>query len=334
VSDDRGYVALAAVERNGFDEGVHFGRLVTFGADGSRLFAYGDVDAPIHPRSANKLMQAARMRSLGLRLEGEQLALSAASHWGEPRHVDAVRAVLASAGLDESALQTTPDLPEDAEARRAVIRGDGVARPVYHGCSGKHAAMLATCVLNGWDTSTYLAPDHPLQQSLGAYLETCTGEPVVHTAVDGCGAPAWAIPLTALARAYRAAVIERRFGDYLGDDASTPGPLREVADAMRAHPEMVCGERSEVTGLMRAVPGLLVKDGAESVYAVALPDGRAVALKIADGGFRAGQAVLVAALRRLGVDDVPGADLEALDRWGSVPVLGHGEPVGRIRPLV
>ena len=103
---------------------------------------------------------------------------------------------------------------------------------------------------------------------------------------------------------------------------------------MRAHPEMVCGERSEVTGLMRAVPGLLVKDGAESVYAAALPDGRAVALKIADGGFRAGQVVLVAALRRLGVEDVPGADLAALDRWGNVPVLGHGEPVGRIRPLV
>jgi L-asparaginase II len=332
--DDLGYVALAAVERNGFDEGVHFGRLVAYGADGSQLLSYGDVDAPIHPRSANKLMQAAGMRSLGLRLEGEQLALSAASHWGEPRHVEAVRAVLASAGLDESALQTTPDLPEDADARRTVVRGDGVARPIYHGCSGKHAAMLATCVNAGWDPATYLEPDQPLQQSLAAHLETCTGERVAHTAVDGCGAPAWAIPLTALAGAYRNAVIERRFGDYLPDDATTAGPLREVADAMRAHPEMVCGERSEVTGLMRSVPGLLVKDGAESVYAAALPDGRAVALKIADGGFRAGQVVLVAALRRLGVEGVPGADLAALDRWGSVPVLGHGEPVGRIRPLV
>ena len=124
------------------------------------------MDAPIHPRSANKLMQAAGMRSLGLRLEGEQLALSAASHWGEPRHVDAVRAILASAGLDESALQTTPALPEDADARRAVVRGDGVARPIYHGCSGKHAAMLATCVVRGWDTATYLEPDHPLQVAL------------------------------------------------------------------------------------------------------------------------------------------------------------------------
>ena len=209
VSDGTGYVPLAAVERSGFDEGVHFGRLVAWTPTARGSSSYGDVDAPIHPRSANKLMQAAGMRSLGLRLEGEQLALSAASHWGEPRHVEAVRAILASAGLDESALQTTPDLPEDADARRAVVRGDGVARPIYHGCSGKHAAMLATCVMRGWDPATYLEPDHPLQAGLAA-ISRRHRRRVAHTAVDGCGAPAWAIPLTALAGAYRTAVIERR----------------------------------------------------------------------------------------------------------------------------
>ncbi len=85
---------------------------------------------------------------------------------------------------------------------------------------------------------------------------------------------------------------------------------------------------------MRAVPGLLVKDGAESVYVAALPDGRAVAVKIADGGFRAGQAVLVAALRGLGAASDPGVDAAAFERWGVLPVLGHGVPVGRIRPLI
>ena len=323
MTDASGYVPLAAVERIVFDEGVHFGRLVVLDHDGSELFSYGDVDGPIHPRSANKLMQATGMRSLGLRLEGEQLALSAASHWGEPRHVDGVRAILAFAGLDKSALQTTPDLPEDADARLAVIRDDNTKRPIFHGCSGKHAAMLATCVHAGWDVDTYLSPEHPLQQSLRTTMEQQSGSAVTHTAVDGCGAPAWAIPLRALAASYRTAVL------------TSPGsPARDVADAMRAHPQMVCGEQSEVTGLMRAVRGLLVKDGAESVYAAALPDGRAVALKIADGGFRAGQAVLVAALRLIGADQMPGADTEALDRWGTVPVRGHGEPVGRIRPLL
>jgi L-asparaginase II len=320
---DAGYVPLAAVERSGFDEGLHFGRLVAVDADGAELFAHGDVDAPVHPRSANKLMQASGMRALGLRLDGPLLALSAASHWGEPRHVDSVRAVLTAAGLDEGALQTTPGFPEDGAALRAAMCGDNVRRPIWHGCSGKHAAMLATCVQAGWDVGSYLSPDHPLQQSLRGSLQDAVGAEVVHTAVDGCGAPAWAIPLRALAAGYGAAVR-----------AGAGTPLRDVADAMRAYPDMVCGEQSEVTGLMRAVPGLLVKDGAESVYVAALADGRAVAVKVSDGGFRAGQAVLVAALRRLGADHEPGVDSAALDQWGTVPVLGHGAPVGRIRPLI
>jgi len=277
----------------------------------------------MHPRSANKLMQAAGMRSLGLRLEGEQLALSAASHWGEPQHVQAVREILASVGLDESALQTPPALPEDAEARHTVVRSGGGAAPIYHGCSGKHAAMLATCVQQGWDVASYRAPHSPLQTALREYVEMCVGGPVAHTAVDGCGAPAFAVSLRALAQAYRAGVR-----------APQGLPLRDVADAMRTHPEFVGGERSEVTGLMRAIPGLLVKDGAEGVYAAAFSDGRAVAVKVADGGYRAGQAVLVAALRELGAASEPGADHSELDRLGTVPVLGHGEPVGRIRPLL
>jgi L-asparaginase II len=318
-----GYAPVAAVERNGFVEGVHFGRVVMLDAAGDVALALGDVDAPMHPRSANKLMQAAVMRALGLQLDGELLALSAASHWGEPRHVDAARAILTSADLDESALLTTPDLPADSDARRAAVCADSAPRPIWHGCSGKHSAMLATCVLRGWDTASYLEPEHPLQVELRSRLETLTGAPVAHTAVDGCGAPAWAISLTGLARAYRAAVLAPP-----GSDA------RAVADAMRAHPEYVCGEQSEVTGLMRAVPGLLVKDGAESVYAAALPDGRAVAVKVADGGFRAGQAVLVAALRELGAGDEPGVDASAFGAWGTVPVLGHGTPVGAVRPLL
>ncbi len=281
------------------------------------------MDAPIHPRSTNKLMQAAGMRALGLVLDGELLALSAASHDGEPKHVAGVRAILSSAGLDESALQTTPALPANPAARLAVLRGDGAPRPILHGCSGKHAAMLATCVHAGWDTATYLEPEHPLQVLLKDTVEGVIGEHVAHTAVDGCGAPAYAMPLRALARAFRTAVIARE-GSL----------LRDVADAMRAHPEFVCGEESEVTGLMRAVPGLLVKDGAESVYAAALPDGRALALKVSDGGFRAGQAVLVAALGSIGAASGPGVDAEAFKRWGLVPVLGGGRSVGRIRPLV
>jgi L-asparaginase II len=317
-----GYVPVAEVVRNGFVEGVHFGAVVALNADGTAAFSSGDVERPMHPRSANKLMQAAGMRGLGLELEGEFLALSAASHWGEPRHIDGVRTILRLAGLDESALQVTPSLPGDPESKRRAVVAELAPAPIMHGCSGKHAAMLATCADRGWSTADYLEPDHPLQRELRAALEGMTGVRVTHEAVDGCGAPAWAIPLTALARAYRDAVL-----------APETSALGAVAGAMRAHPEYVCGEESEVTGLMRAVPGLLVKDGAEAVYAAALPDGRAVAVKIADGGFRAGQAVLVAALMALDAAAEPGADADALHRWGMVPVLGHGEPVGAVRAV-
>jgi len=317
-----GYEPVAEVVRNGFVEGVHFGAMVGLAADGSAAFTVGDVDRPMHPRSTSKLMQASGMRALGLHLDGELLALSASSHWGQERHLVGVRRILADAGLDESQLQTTPALPHDDDARRrAIIAGAGPS-PIMHGCSGKHAAMLATCAQLRWDTGTYLDPQHPLQIALRQFIEDAAGEKSTHTAVDGCGSPAWALSLSALARCYRAGVL-------------APGgtPMDAVATAMRSHPEFVGGDESEVTGLMRAVPGLLVKDGAESVYAAALADGRAVAVKIADGGFRAGQAVLVAALQRLGAAAEPGSDDDALSRWGRVDVLGHGRSVGAIRPL-
>ena len=260
--------------------------------------------------------------SLALPLTDELLALSAASHWGEPYHVTGVRRILASAGLDESALRTPPSLPEDPEARRQAIVAGEAPMPILHGCSGKHAAMLATCAIRQWPTPSYLDPAHPLQQQLRVLVERGSGEPIAHEAVDGCGAPAWTMSLTALANTYRQAVL-----------ASASAPLGAVATAMRTYPQYVGGEHSEVTGLMRAVPGLLVKDGAEAVYAAALADGRAVAVKISDGGFRAGQAVLVAALQELGAGGEVGADREALGGWGTVPVLGHGQPVGLVRAI-
>jgi len=268
----------------------------------------------MHPRSTNKLMQAAGMVSLGLDLSGEALALSAASHWGQPKHVAAVREVLGRSGLDEGALRCPPALPEDADAKRVAVESRQPAARIFHGCSGKHAAMLRTCTINNWPRDEYLEPSHPLQEALRRFVEVTIGVPVSHVAIDGCGAPAWAMPLTQLVDAYRGAVTS--------DDRGSA--MARVADAMRAHPDYVCGDASEVTGLMRAVPGLLVKDGAESVYVAALPDGRACAVKISDGGFRAGQAVLVESLRALGVPDVPGVDAAEVDRWGSPPLSGHG----------
>jgi L-asparaginase II len=307
---------LAEIVRSGFVEGRHRGRLVLLAADGSVQLAVGDVRAPILPRSSNKPMQAVGLLDAGLEVSKQELALAAASHAGETFHVDAVRKILADAGLDESALQTPPSLPLDDQARLAHQCAGLAPQPIYSDCSGKHAAMLAVSVRNGWDLDDYLEPTHPAQIAVRAAVERLAGEKVRHEAVDGCGAPLLGLSLLGLATALRACIT------------AAPGTNpRKVADAMRAHPEYVAGTRQVDTRVMRAVGGLIAKTGAEAVHAAALPDGRALAFKISDGSKRAKPAVLAEALRRLGVRSDP------LDRLGTVPLYGGGAIVGGIRPV-
>ncbi len=265
------------------------------------------------------------MLRLGLELEPELLALACASHSGEEFHVAGVRRILADAGLDESALQTPPDFPLDDAAREQVVRAGGVKAPVLMNCSGKHAAMLATCVRNGWDVADYRSADHPLQVGIREVFEELTGEAAVAVAVDGCGAPLFSTSLTGLARAF--ARLARGL-----DGRDRPDPLAaRVADAIRAHPAYVSGSGRDERALLTAVPGAIGKAGAESCYAVALPDGRAFALKTDDGAPRVRPVLMAAALERSGVLAEPGVDAEAVRRTGHVPLLGGGEPVGEIR---
>lgn len=308
---------LAEVVRSGFVESRHYGSLVALATTGEVAFAAGDIDSPVFPRSSNKPIQALAVCRRGLRLDTELLALAAASHSGEPFHLDGVRRILDGAGLDESALQTPPDLPLGEDARLAVLREGGSPSAIAMNCSGKHAAMLATCVVNGWPVESYRDPAHPLQVAVRQVVEELAGEPVAACGVDGCGAPLFAVSLTGLARAYRALVLAPR-----GSCEAA------VVEAMREHPDYVGGTGRDVTRLMRAVPGLVAKDGAEGVYAAAFPDGRAVTFKIADGAVRPRQVVMAAALRRLGIGS------SALDEASEVPVLGRGEVVGYVRASV
>ncbi len=302
------------VRRNGVVESVHRVAVVAVARDGERLLARGDVCRTFFPRSSNKPMQAAGMVRAGLDLDGERLAVAASSHNGEDVHLTLVRSVLTGAGLDVGALRNTPGLPLHEGSARTVIANGGGPSSLYQNCSGKHAAMLATCVINGWPTDTYLDPRHPLQVRLAETVADLACVGVGPPAVDGCGAPLWGLPLTAVATA---------FGRLASAEPGSAG--RRVADAMRRHPYAVGGAGRDVTQLMQAVPGLLAKDGAEGFYAAGLPDGTGIALKVEDGGGRARAPVMVAALRHLGVD---GDRLAAI---GVVPVLGHGRPVGELR---
>jgi L-asparaginase II len=268
-------------------------------------------------------MQAAGMLRAGLDLDGKLLALAAASHSGEPFHVTGVREILAGAGLDEAALRCPPALPLDEREVRRVLREGGDEDRIHMNCSGKHAAMLATCAAAGWPAGSYLDPDHPLQQEIRRTVEHLSGETSGATGVDGCGAPLFALSLTGLARAYSTMVR--------AEPGSAP---RRVADAMRAYPEWTSGTSRPENALMEAVPGLLVKSGAEGVVAFALPDGHAAAVKMADGAARALPALAVALLRWLGADTADGTDGAALDRIATVPVLGGGRAVGHIRAVL
>lgn len=310
-----GSFAPAAVAlRSGLRESLHAGAGVAVDASGRVVATLGDPDLVVYPRSALKPLQAAALVRAGLDVPDEELAIVCASHDGGPSHVDTVRRLLARHGLDVRDLGNTPAWPYGDAPRIDAIRRGAAPSPLFQNCSGKHAGMLATCRVNGWPLVRYLDPEHEIQASITADL--AAGRAVVHhVGVDGCGAPTFALSLRALAGAWSELV--RRDN----------GPAR----AMRAHPELVGGPTRDVTRWMEAVPGLVAKDGAQGVMAVALSDGGAAAFKIADGSDLARRAVVAEALRCLGVD-VDGR-FASVSAETTVAVLGHGNPVGAVRPV-
>jgi L-asparaginase II len=306
---------LAEVVRSGFVESVHHGSVVVLDAAGAVVAEAGDVTGTTFPRSSNKPLQTVGMLRAGLRTgDPADLALISGSHFGEPFHVARARRILQTAGLDESALRCPSSLPLSEDERDIVLRDGGGATPILMNCSGKHAGMLATCVANDWPLEDYRDAKHPLQVAIAAAVTDLVGEPIAATGIDGCGAPVFGFSLTALARGFQRLV-----------EAPPSSFERLVADTMRADPELVAGTGQDDTLLMRGVPGLLAKGGAEGVVAVAVEGVGAVALKIEDGGMRARMPVLVSALRRLGVS------APVLEELATVPILGGGVRVGEVR---
>lgn len=303
---------VAEVWRGDVLECLHHGSVAVTGPEGKPRLAVGRIDSPMLPRSALKPLQAVAMLRYGLDVAGAELALVGASHSAEAFHLDGVLSILDGAGMSASALQTTPAMPGDAAALADWLRAGRDKEPLAHCCSGKHAGMLRTCVRNGWSTQTYLSSEHPLQVALHHTVAQLTGDDLPGSVPDGCGAPAFAVTLAGLARA---------FGRLA---AAADGPEQLVADAFRLHPEYVSGTARAESTLHREVSGLICKSGAEGVLAVGLDDGTGIAIKISDGADRATVAVLVAILGDLGLATPA---LESLDPY---PVLGHGLPVGRI----
>jgi L-asparaginase II len=306
---------LVEVWRSGFFESAHRGSLVVLDAHGAVTFAAGAVDRPTLPRSSNKPVQATALLAAGWRPRSEaELAIGAGSHNGEDGHRELAAGMLEAAGLKPADLGCPPALPQHEPTKAQWIVAGREPDRLAMNCSGKHAAMLSACVAAGWPTVGYLDRDHPLQQAIEARLGDAAGEPVTAVVVDGCGAPQHALSVSGLARGVLSLV-----------HAAEGTRDRSVADAMRAEPWFVAGTTREDTDLMRAVPGLLVKGGADGVHVAAVPGRGAVALKMDDGGERGRTPALTAALLRLGVS------ADALAPWLLTPVAGGDGVVGEVR---
>jgi L-asparaginase II len=240
----------------------------------------------------------------GLKLEPRLLALGASSHSGSAEHIAAVREILKLAKLDESALQCMLDKPLGEAERRAW--GDNPPTRIAMNCSGKHAAMLLTCVTNNWPIESYLDPAHPLQVAIKAELEALAGETITLTSTDGCGAPLFLMSVLGLARAIRAITV------------STDPIHQSILDASRAFPEMVAGKGRLTTQMIEAVPGLYMKDGAEAVEIASMPDGRTLVFKVSDGSLRPFRVLVHAGLKHLGIE----SPYEAENVLGGERVIG------------
>lgn len=319
----RDAVELALVERSGFVESRHLGSAVVLDPDGVPVRTLGDVTTPVFARSSLKPVQAATCLALGADLHDEAAGLATASHAGTPAHVAVVARMLAEGDLTPSDLRCPQAWPGDSAARQEwAAAGHGPDR-LHMNCSGKHAAMLRACRAQGWSTHDYTDPGHPLQREIAATLERAGGEPIAATGVDGCGAPLFAVSLTALARATAWATAP---------DAADPAQAAaaRVVEAVHRFPWTIDGEGRENTLVIQHL-GALAKGGAEGVLVVAAPGG-CVALKVLDGAARPATLVALTLLTQAGALD---ADAVAafLPRL-PLDVRGGDEVVGRIRAVV
>lgn len=298
---------LAEVTRDDVVESQHRGHLVLLNADGTLKISKGNPATLIYPRSSIKSIQASAMVRAGLELEPRLLALVAASHSGSQMHQSAVLEILALGDLNESALLNTRDRPLGDDERREW--GSKPPTSLAQNCSGKHAGMLLTCVINKWPTHNYLDPTHPLQVMCRSELERLASEEVSLTSIDGCGAPLFLISLMGLAEAIHQITVSQ-------------DPIhRSVLQACRDFPEMVAGKDRLTTRKMVEVEGLFMKEGAEGVNVGSMPDGRTFAYKIEDGSSRAMGALVVAVLKEFGI----AAPAE------NTPIYGGNKVVGAIR---
>lgn len=324
---------IVEVTRGPLVESRHAVRAAAVDADGRLVASFGDIEEPVFPRSAIKIMQALSLVETGaadaFQLGPEQLALACASHSGEPKHTERVSAWLAKIGLGAGDLECGPQWPKPDEAVHALVRAGLTPTAVHNNCSGKHTGMLTQARHMGEATRGYTAPDHPVQRRVLATVAALCGLSDGHIVLgtDGCSLPAMALPLESFARGLAQIAAPAK------QSAVRAEAGRRLIAAKIAHPDLVAGTGRFDTAFMPAMQGRVAsKSGAEGVHVAMLPGrGIGIAVKAEDGAGRAAEVGLIAFLDRLGLlDDGAHERLRAL----AQPEIRNwsGSLVGAMRP--
>ena len=323
---------VVEVTRGGRVESRHAGRLSVRDADGGTVLALGDVAAAVFPRSAVKAIQALPLLESGaadkLGLSPQEIALACASHAGEPEHVATALAMLRKAGREADALECGAHWPTRESAARALAARGGRPSALHNNCSGKHAGFVCLACGTGHEPQGYIGADHFVQREGRAAIEGMCGVALADGSfgIDGCSIPTWPVPLEALALAFA------RFGTGRGLGAKRAAAARTIRESVAAHPFMVAGTGRFDTQVMKVLGArAFTKGGAEGVFCASLPEqGLGIALKIDDGGARAAEAAMMAAIARL----LPLSERERdqLGEWLAPRLVNwNGIEVGRLR---
>jgi L-asparaginase II len=314
---------LATLWRGTVVEARIRGRVAVVDASGNVVSSAGMAQTETTLRSCVKPLQAlpfVRLAAERLEAGDAEIAIACASHQGEDEHVATVQRLLAKAGVPEEALGCGPQLPSDEATARRLLASGGVPRPIHNNCSGKHAAMLATCAVMEWPLDGYMDPAHPCQQAVSGALQEMLGVDLAAAprGIDGCGLITYGIPLAAIAHGFAA--------------ASTDPAFRRAQDAMAARPFLVAGTGRFDTALLEvAGAGLTAKIGGAAVWAaVARPAGPGIAIKLEAGGMEAIPVVALAVLQQL--DLLPAELPDRLRPFARLTVRNWaGSDVGEIR---
>ena len=333
---------LIQVSRGGWGESFHRGSIAVVDQGGTLLDHVGDPDFFTFLRSCAKPLQALPVIESGAAdrfgLTPAELACMCGSLSGQDFHVAAVSSILAKIGLSEEELQCGIHVPSHRPTARKMGEEGEKPRTIHNNCAGKHAAMLALAIFNGWPTEGYARSDHPVQRLILGEISRMTEIPEgeIKIGIDGCGVPVFALPLRNLAWAYAKMAVAP---DPERMTTVRQKALHRLMKAVLAHPEMIAGDQRPCTDLMRAAPGkLFAKIGMEGSYGLALMGrGIGIAVKMEDGAPRGLAPTVVEVLRQYGI--LQGEALGRLKPYGPridlcnfrKEKIGAVEPVFRMR---